>query len=64
MKDTLEAVRPKLKMFLGFEEACKACEDLENEFKPKIGNPVIETVIRLKFSLRFKIDKGCVLPQF
>ncbi|XP_060600449.1 regulator of nonsense transcripts 2-like, partial [Ruditapes philippinarum] len=45
MQDTLEAVRPKLKMFTSFEEACKACDDLENEFKPKIAAilPIIDT---------------------
>ena len=37
MQDTLESVRPKLKMLQSFEEACKACEELENEYKPKIG---------------------------
>ena len=37
VRDTLEAVRPKLKLLESFEEACKACDDLENEYKPKIG---------------------------
>lgn len=45
MQDTLEAVRPKLKMCGSFEEACKACEDLENEYKPKVAAilPIVET---------------------
>jgi len=37
MKDTFEVIRPKLKMYQNFEEASKACEELENEWKPKIG---------------------------
>ncbi|XP_052213550.1 regulator of nonsense transcripts 2-like isoform X2 [Dreissena polymorpha] len=45
MQDTLEIIRPKLKLVAGFEEACKACEELENEFKSKIASllPIVET---------------------
>lgn len=45
VQDTLEAVRPKLKLSENFEEALKACEDLENEYKPRVASvlPIIET---------------------
>lgn len=44
-RDTIEAVRPKLKLVKDFEEACKACVELENEFKPKIATilPVMDS---------------------
>lgn len=35
--DTIEAVRPKLKLFDSIEDAYKAVNDLEREMKPKLG---------------------------
>ena len=68
VRDTLEAVRPKLKMYTSFEEACKACEDLENEYKPKIGKdlvgsaeyqgPVVQSMVSLTSSLRGQLVKS------
>ncbi|XP_052781372.1 regulator of nonsense transcripts 2-like isoform X2 [Mya arenaria] len=45
MQDTMDAVRPKLKMYASFEEASTACEELEKELKPKIAGllPIVET---------------------
>lgn len=43
--DTIEAVRPKLKLFDSIEDAYKAVNDLEREMKPKLAEvlPIIET---------------------
>ena len=38
MHDTLEAVRPKLHICRSYEEAIQAAEDIEKEYKSKIGN--------------------------
>ncbi|XP_046363443.1 regulator of nonsense transcripts 2-like isoform X2 [Haliotis rufescens] len=45
VKDTLEMIRPKLKIYVSWEEAIKAAEDIENEYKTKIANllPIFET---------------------
>ncbi|XP_061195542.1 regulator of nonsense transcripts 2-like [Saccostrea echinata] len=45
MIDTMECVRPKLKLQQNYEEACKAVEDLENEYKQKVASvlTIIET---------------------
>ncbi|KAK3612029.1 hypothetical protein CHS0354_021705 [Potamilus streckersoni] len=45
LQDTLEMIRPKLKLCQSFEEAQKMVEDLENEFKPKLAAvlPIIDT---------------------
>ena len=37
MIDTMECVRPKMKLHPNYEEACKAVEELENEYKQKVG---------------------------
>ncbi|KAL5014942.1 hypothetical protein ScPMuIL_009212 [Solemya velum] len=37
LKDTMELIRPKLKLCQNQEEAVKAVEDLESEFKPKLA---------------------------
>ncbi|GAB1609122.1 regulator of nonsense transcripts 2-like isoform X2 [Argonauta hians] len=45
VRDTIEAVRPKLKLLESNEDAYKAVEDLEKEIKPKIAEvlPIIDT---------------------
>lgn len=45
VRDTIEAVRPKLKLFDNIEDAYKAVNDLEREIKPKLAEvlPIIET---------------------
>ncbi|XP_078309820.1 regulator of nonsense transcripts 2-like isoform X4 [Crassostrea virginica] len=45
MIDTMECVRPKMKLHPNYEEACKAVEELENEYKQKVASvlTIIET---------------------
>ncbi|XP_062617589.1 regulator of nonsense transcripts 2-like [Saccostrea cucullata] len=45
MIDTMECVRPKLKLHQNYEEAGKAVEELENEYKQKVASvlTIIET---------------------
>ncbi|XP_048738791.2 regulator of nonsense transcripts 2-like isoform X2 [Ostrea edulis] len=38
MIDTMECVRPKLKLHQNYEDSCKAVEDLENEYKQKVAS--------------------------
>ncbi len=37
MRDTIETLRPKLHVCENYEEAQKAAEELDNEFKAKLG---------------------------
>ena len=37
MRDTIETLRPKLHVCENYEEASKAAEELDNEFKAKLG---------------------------
>ncbi|XP_021341258.1 regulator of nonsense transcripts 2-like isoform X2 [Mizuhopecten yessoensis] len=45
MQDTIEAIRPKSQVPQNYEEASKAAEDLENEYKQKLASvlSIIET---------------------
>jgi hypothetical protein len=51
MQDTFEAVRPEMKLCTSFEEASAACEELENEYKPKIGESCLTVTSRNHCSL-------------
>ena len=37
MKDVLEVLRPKLKLFESYAEACEASDKLDQEFRAKLG---------------------------
>ena len=37
VRDTIETLRPKLKMYTSYEEAVTATEQMEQELKAKIG---------------------------
>lgn len=45
MIDTMECIRPKMRLHRNYEEACKAVEELENEYKQKVASvlTIIET---------------------
>lgn len=45
MIDTMECIRPKMRLHPNYEEACKAVEELENEYKQKVASvlTIIET---------------------
>lgn len=45
MIDTMECIRPKMRLHQNYEEACKAVEELENEYKQKVASvlTIIET---------------------
>lgn len=45
MQDTIEAIRPKSQVPQNYEEASKAAEDLENEYKQKLASvlPIVDT---------------------
>lgn len=45
MIDTMECIRPKMRLHPNYQEACKAVEELENEYKQKVASvlTIIET---------------------
>lgn len=45
MIDTMECIRPKMRLHQNYEEACKAVEELEDEYKQKVASvlTIIET---------------------
>lgn len=43
MKDVLEGLRPKLKLFESHEESCEASDKLDDEFRHKLGEFLITT---------------------
>jgi hypothetical protein len=57
-------VRPKLKLHQNYEDSCKAVEDLENEYKQKVGkenesrNTCLYVVFSIDFSLRRSMFQG------
>ena len=41
VQDMLELIRPKIKLQTSYDEAQKAVEELENEYKEKVGKTFI-----------------------
>ena len=37
LKDTVEVLRPKLKLFQSYDEAVTAAEEIDKEFRAKLG---------------------------
>ncbi len=37
MRDTLEGLRPKLKLCENYDEACTAADQLDQEYRAKLG---------------------------
>ena len=44
-RDTIEMIRPKLKLPLNYEDACEASEELDKEFRAKIGSYVYRLAV-------------------